>query len=65
MGRGYPLRFQIGQSPIFGGLPDFCVIFGQVVQTFWHFLGGGSNASYFRGHSIFIFNMSLTISRNA
>ena len=26
--------FQIGQSPIFGGLPDFCVIFGQVVQTF-------------------------------
>ena len=25
--------FQIGQSPIFGGLSGFFVIFGQVVQT--------------------------------
>ena len=26
--------FQTGQSPIFGRLPDFCVIFGQVVHIF-------------------------------
>ena len=26
--------FQIGQSPMSGGLPDICLLSGQVVQTF-------------------------------
>ena len=33
-------RFEIGQSPIFGGIQDFYVIFGQVVQTSRHLVGG-------------------------
>ena len=33
--------FEIGQNPIFGGIQDFCVIFGQVVQTSRYLAEGG------------------------
>ena len=47
---------KLGKVLLSGGIQDFCVIFGQVVQTSRHLAGGGDPVRPdFRGHSIFVF----------
>ena len=49
-------EFQIGQSPIFRGCQIFVAFsFGKLRKLSDIFRVGGSSASYFRDHSIFLF----------
>ena len=52
-------EFQIGQSPIFGGCQIFVSFLDKLCKLSDIFRVGKSSASYFMGHSIFLFKHEL------